>query len=520
MPSPKKVYEGTLPGLLYKDNTKTLNILEDNLSMEIKVTSSDTITVQVEVDNGANSEQKENGLRKSAKDRLNRLGRLYGGDEAEISSLIHKTEEIAVLKCSGDKISGRGLRKLANLAKEMNHWEDDIKPKMKNQQEINTKPSNSNQCINETKISEETKEANAVNNATKNVFNRQCDQTEIKSQSEGLKLDKSVLDTLELQGFQRVSKHTNGKLTYDFVNGNEKAFNKYKNVEKEERKENLSPKKIQFKQHSQCSTKQLIADKAARFESPNLRNASPDPSLLSISEKKALFEKNSNEPSIPKAPFGSSIPSVDGKSRLHSHKPSKTGDETSVLIKSERQQCLKSNSTDLSSSKPAPSATSSKEKGETADSQSIVKSHERKCSVQESAIIPEIEDNTVTTNLGQISVIPEERASPLNKNGTKRQSVSPKVAAVLKDVKKVKVSPAKPGQLYPNLSDIETDNEDQTQPPSPNSSLDSTSRGDINTSFGREIMDAVCKGQAPRKRISCSETQSDVYDILEGMDDY
>lgn len=47
---------------------------------------------------------------------------------------------------------------------------------------------------------------------------------------------------------------------------------------------------------------------------------------------------------------------------------------------------------------------------------------------------------------------------------------SPKVAAVLESVKRIKVSPSKPGRLYPCLSDIEAATEtepEQTNSPTP-----------------------------------------------------
>jgi hypothetical protein len=53
---------------------------------------------------------------------------------------------------------------------------------------------------------------------------------------------------------------------------------------------------------------------------------------------------------------------------------------------------------------------------------------------------------------------------------------SPKVAAVLNDVKRIKVSPQKTGRLYPSLTDIEsvteTENESRSATPSDNSRCD------------------------------------------------
>lgn len=62
--------------------TKTLSFQKENLNMEIKVTSSDDVRVEVEFEDSSNDEEPQpNGdvLRKDVKDRLNRLGKLYAG---------------------------------------------------------------------------------------------------------------------------------------------------------------------------------------------------------------------------------------------------------------------------------------------------------------------------------------------------------------------------------------------------------------------------------------------------------
>lgn len=51
-----------------------------------------------------------------------------------------------------------------------------------------------------------------------------------------------------------------------------------------------------------------IADKAAIFEISSPSKTSKDPALLSVSERKALFEKNKGEVLVPKAPFGMAPP--------------------------------------------------------------------------------------------------------------------------------------------------------------------------------------------------------------------
>lgn len=63
---------------------KTLNIQQDNFNMEIKVTSTENIRVEVEIgehDESSNHGSPKNdcGLRDESKKRLKQLGKLYGG---------------------------------------------------------------------------------------------------------------------------------------------------------------------------------------------------------------------------------------------------------------------------------------------------------------------------------------------------------------------------------------------------------------------------------------------------------
>lgn len=67
---------------------KTLNIQQDNFNMEIKVTSSENIRVEVEIGEREGSESPNSnlgspksdcGLRNESKKRLKQLGKLYGG---------------------------------------------------------------------------------------------------------------------------------------------------------------------------------------------------------------------------------------------------------------------------------------------------------------------------------------------------------------------------------------------------------------------------------------------------------
>lgn len=109
---------------------KTLNIQKEDFNMEIKVSALEDVRVEVEIkeDDGTNGGDTP-CLREGAKYRLQRLGKLYaGGEEADISSPIHKTEaEFHVDDSSKpDGKPKRGLRRLADLAQNINQWEDEI----------------------------------------------------------------------------------------------------------------------------------------------------------------------------------------------------------------------------------------------------------------------------------------------------------------------------------------------------------------------------------------------------------
>lgn len=86
-----------------------------------------------------------------------------------------------------------------------------------------------------------------------------------------------------------------------------------KTIDNEKENVSMSPKaNLSDNQKLRSPTKALtksvnIADKTAFFESSPSKNMK-DPALLSVSERKALFEKNKGEALVPKAPFGMAPP--------------------------------------------------------------------------------------------------------------------------------------------------------------------------------------------------------------------
>ncbi|KAF2896612.1 hypothetical protein ILUMI_09555 [Ignelater luminosus] len=537
---------------------KTLNIQKENFNMEIKLCSTENVRIEVELqeESDSNDEEKENqvykmkyeagdaawnqpAIREHAKKRLQRLGKLYaGGEDADISSPIHRTEPTFSAETDSPKStttqknidgsehsknllkSHKGLGGLAALAKNINQWEDNL-------------------C--------KMKQPTQVPGINKVVAEKQIDQG------------------------------------------------------------NRSPVK--------GNVKGSILAKAAVFDvasSPNKNVINKDPALLSVSERKALFEKNTGIAPIPKAPISMPTPLQleKSKSKINVNAtPSAEEDETPIskvtphktetitstiaqLVK--QQECKDVNSTNTTSKnlvkntarKPLikPDAvdsstyklTSSQIGGiaskvaalfqnKTTISQQQIENNIREQRQKEMDIVlnrfhknkkgivhtkdidhqseSETEDEETNETTAMISQKPPQIVKkpqgippPPPLPGSKRRSSgkrcsiedSPQVAAVLDDVKRIRVKDTKPGSLYPCLSDIEatteTETERNTASPTPNNSSieDTNYDSDINaadTSFGREVLETVCKNTS-QKRIYNESTASDISDILDEMDDY
>ncbi|KAL3287439.1 hypothetical protein HHI36_001910 [Cryptolaemus montrouzieri] len=526
--------------------TNTLNINKENFNMEIKVTSSENVRVEVEFEEESSDivNEKHLGLRKDVKNKLNRLGKLYAGDGAEISSPIHRTEETFLsdrndnlnIKKTENKIPiGKGLKGLASLAEDINHWEDDVKVKKyadKDSKNLRSKlygnisvPASAKLTSRPSMISE-----NSIQDKI-NVFNVKQKTDSPKKQTfidqdrknsddctKTLHLDPTLLNTLESQGFLKKTEGVN--LIYDFNVKQNKELDKKKNEVVETKENKISTRKLD-KFPSKCPMKTSIADRAHRFEPTQLRSGTPEPSSLPLSERKALFEKNSGAALLPKAPFGFAVPISENNKQKPENPVKITSVSTSKAMVKETSNPL----SPLKSSEntrnvknifrnKSPSKTFSKEKDPvqennpfksgTSQATGIVSTmaalmaqkntisqaqienkvkeerkqdmdlllnrfKRKKEQVQEQILEEDDTDESDSLDISEETPINYQRRS-----GSKRHSVSPKVASVLEDVKKIKVSPAKSGRLYPNLSDIEaateTEHEDRSYSPSPNNS--------------------------------------------------
>ncbi|KAF2896611.1 hypothetical protein ILUMI_09554 [Ignelater luminosus] len=488
--------------------------------------------------------------------------------------------------------------------------------------------------------------SNTINNKPKSpnkspVVTPKSNNSSTTNSSKQLNLDPAVLEILESQGFTRTTSNT--RLIYNYSsqesrsikmaeikmpakiinNNNDHIIEEEEEEEEEEESEDQpaaeSKKVIAEKQPFKAvgsPTKNnikgpTVADRAAIFEaacSPN-KNTNKDPALLSVSERKALFEKNKGKALIPKAPI-SLAPLSPGKTKFANHEvkctntvsPAKetktitsTNNEKPMSSLTSKEKSLVKNKASIKSPTRFPPSRPPIRKNDAVDSSSYripegqpggiaskvaalfqnkstigqkqIENHTREQRQKEMDILlnrfqnnkeiaqsktdfthhsesdsdnEEITEITamITEKPPQIIKTPDEKklssSVDKKKSSGKRCSKtdSPKVTAALDDVKRIKVIGAKPGKLYPCLSDIEaateteTEIENNTASPTPNnsSSEDIYPESDAeaaDTSFGREILQTVCKNQIPRKRLIYDEsTESDLSDILDDTDEY
>jgi actin-binding protein anillin len=288
-------------------SAKTLNIKNDNFNMEIKVSSAENVHVEVQIEeqndfNSGENNQNDVGLSVDVKKRLNRLGKLYaGGEDANISSPIHQTEskfhaeDLSKTPKPENVKTKRGLSKLADLAESINQFEDDLNHVHKEKTDRVVKrswkpPAPQPPALKKSSPSKVLSKPKAPN------------PPPIENSLNDVKWDKQVLDSLESQGFTRTD--SSSRLVYNY--NAENARSEKENVIVEEKNRGTAKPTIKSPQKHILRTA-AIADKAARFEStPN--QVQKDPALLSVSERKALFEKNKGAALIPKAPFAMATP--------------------------------------------------------------------------------------------------------------------------------------------------------------------------------------------------------------------
>ncbi|KAK9308638.1 hypothetical protein QLX08_001483 [Tetragonisca angustula] len=323
----------------------------------------------------------------NVKSKLQRLGELYSDDSSkQLSSPIHRTEEKfnAEEEVIEQKSSKRGARldRLAALASTINNWEDDLShPTL-------AKPLNSKADRIQAKLNEQVKSIPEPQPSTSgynkgNRYSKGTNSKKEQSSTKQLKWDKTILETLEAQGFSRTQ--SDSRLVYDYktcsqrkdegsLNSPPKHLRQNQQTvtviceEKQDKKENLSkhidnknsntPEKTSRNITPNTNNNRLtprfgyngspkspaqsspgsVLSKASLFESKNTETKAKekDPTQMTLSERMALFEKNKGEaPLLPKAPLAMSIPpkklqEKDNSSTLHPNSRAKERLKTDI----------------------------------------------------------------------------------------------------------------------------------------------------------------------------------------------
>lgn len=300
-------------------------------------------------------------IRDVSRNRLQRLGALYSETE-NLSSPIHRTEAKFCAESSSsealcDRETPRPAKnkssKLAALADSINKWECDVSAE-------NKKPTTT--AINKAKPGTSSASSSAMRTPTKATTYKTTTQTVLKTperkpqqnnqnssptvvgaQSKGaikkttfgaastagsstatgtspkpksLKWDKSVMDALESQGFQK-RQSQGGSVTLSY--NKDPAHDSSSDREKENRmNETVSNKKMALSSNKDLgmknSPKKLNLGTAPG--TPKVGNNSrqsiaanrKDPAELSLRDRLAIFEKNKGEAVMPKAPLAQPIP--------------------------------------------------------------------------------------------------------------------------------------------------------------------------------------------------------------------
>ncbi|XP_058803979.1 anillin isoform X4 [Phymastichus coffea] len=463
---------------------------------------------------------KENGQApaSSVKSKLQRLGKLYSDESRELlSSPIHRTEEkFAVEDLKVDPKSAKPsarLNRLAALANEINNREDDLShPTI-----VKTTVSKAERV--QAKLNEQVKSGSELQPSIGDLHKNNTNKS--NSSLRPMKWDKSVLENLEAQGFSRTK--SNSRLVYDYQacsQGSNGSNNQGKSPTKSltktastsalriiaEKKE-TSPAKTTTAKTPEKSIKSTgstagspaspgsVLSKASMFESKGSATKTKDPAEMTLSERMALFERNKGEALIPKAPLTMSVPTKmlqeKDKSMLsHSgESPSKlkadTGKaveaqrsifeqgirtqelENNILqnVKTERQRELEMLRSRFNRQRDnaATSVSSSFRTSESSEGKPISPKNSPICPVKPTPADqapPPPPPLPSAQNCKQKNLL----SGPKNSPSKKQVANSPlKTCGHLKkltDVKRVKISPAKSGHLYPDLTRIESSSED------------------------------------------------------------
>lgn len=269
-------------------------------------------------------------IRDSSRNQLHRLGALYSNPQ-DLSSPVHRTESCFTIEQDAERSTTTKPKprfaKLTELANSITEWENESKTATKKDAADSNTGATAKRPQTQTMTSEakivgvsrrkfespqKTNETSTVksvlsriekqdNNVNKNVGNKQ------------LKWDKTIMDSLESQGYKRRDT-THKRLEYEFKDNNKTKAGEDKAKAMPATKP-VSSSTVDAPSAAPAKKvdvgRGLVSGRAAIFETNSTRTTQTaaaknqkDPAEMSLKERMALFEKNKGNALIPKAALG------------------------------------------------------------------------------------------------------------------------------------------------------------------------------------------------------------------------
>ncbi|XP_076622147.1 anillin-like isoform X2 [Colletes latitarsis] len=420
---------------------------------------------------------------------------------------------------------GARLDRLAALASTINNWEDDLShPTLVKQ--VDSKAEKIKAKLNEqVKSASEPQPSTSGyskgNRNSKGISPRKDESCFTKQ----LKWDKNVLETLgkdagstspSSKQLQRAPEDTvtreerHGKTVKDCTKSVKTPTKNSSTPEKTSRNATPSTSNSRLaprfgyngspKSPAQSSPGSVLS-KASLFESKHAETKAKDPAQMSLSERMALFEKNKGEaPLLPKAPLTMSIPpkklqekdkasstsgninnggkakpdipnnAVNAQREKFEHGLSTQELENNILrnthLERQRELDMLRSRFNRNKERAQVAAGSCIRTSESSEGKSNSPKNSPVCPVKPTPApdysVPPPPPPLPQPHVSSVKIISSQSKNP----SAKRQVVvsPPKTQLIQKvpDIKRIRVAPPKPGHLYPNLSEIETTTESET----------------------------------------------------------
>uniref|UniRef100_A0A1B6IE89 PH domain-containing protein n=1 Tax=Homalodisca liturata TaxID=320908 RepID=A0A1B6IE89_9HEMI len=539
-----------VPNVTSNSSKEEMGDVEESTCTEGEIESTD------EKENVSSLDEKSH-MRQGTKSRLDRLGVFYSDDPTRLSSPIHRTEErflAADMESSepqrNDKDSGRSAR-LAALAETINNWEDDPRhiPLPEEAQGFARSESNKRLIYD---YDNNDKPQTSQSPTKCSPITSRVSGSPLKSTSP-LKTNSPIKATSPVKIPSPVKEPLTSPVKGRYGSPIQMGIStKPKGSQSGEEaiptmglKQLRSPRKVAGPVTPPTGS---VLDRAQRYEettSPTKRGR--DPAELPLAERLALFERNAGAAVLPKAPLALPVPVKKLQQPAASAKPKLLyqKDSSSRLQPSQHSGQQNSGSTsslhdrlalfergaDNSSKEHMKGILSEREKEMEMlkhrwDSNKGVDDFTPSAPPPTPPLAPPIPPSSLKPEhleRRHSGYYYEDDVEDLPQQISPQHEILPKTAyPILKDVKKVKLSPPKPGCLYPCLSDMETESSEAQESEIDNQNNRSSSSEMSNESEANSLgQDIVRISQSSLKRdwSACSDQSGNEDNMSNEIDD-